>query len=181
MTWLACNIATCGHSRLAKHTPTQTKGLSKCLGDWQWPHRHILEPYLFAFIVGGQIALAAKIRRIDARWVQAVHLGQKLPGERNGLFLEVVTEGPVAEHLKERVVVRVLTDVVQVVVFTSGADTFLRVGSSLPLGHVTGRVNLAAHPAQSKGVTVRADRAETHVAPMSPPTGRYSCAPARGR
>ena len=51
------------------------------------------------------------------------------PGDR--FLLEVVAEGPVAEHLEEGVVVGVLADVVEVVVLAAGADALLRVGGPL--------------------------------------------------
>src|ERR1051326_1675968 len=41
---------------------------------------------------------------------QLPFLGQKLPGPRDRLFLVVVAEGPVAEHLEEGVVVGVAAD-----------------------------------------------------------------------
>lgn len=47
------------------------------------------------------------------------YLGEQLPGPGNGLLLEVVTEGPVAKHLKEGVVVVVLADIVQIVVLAT--------------------------------------------------------------
>ncbi len=50
------------------------------------------------------------------------------------LALEVVAERPVSEHLEERVVIGVETDVVEVVVLAAGADAFLRIGRA------TGRV-----------------------------------------
>jgi hypothetical protein len=51
-----------------------------------------------------------------ASHVRAAHLGEQLPGPGDGVLLEVVPKGPVAQHLKEGVVVRVLAHVVQVVV-----------------------------------------------------------------
>ena len=52
----------------------------------------------------------------------------ELPSPFNGFFLEVVAEGPVAEHLEEGVVVGVVADVFEVVVLAAGADALLRVG-----------------------------------------------------
>ena len=50
-------------------------------------------------------------------------------------YLEVVAEAPVPQHLEEGMVVDVLADIVQIVVFAAGADTFLaidgRAGSRL--------------------------------------------------
>ena len=49
------------------------------------------------------------------------------PGPADGFAFEVITEGPVPEHLEEGVVVVVAADVFQIVVFAAGADAFLRV------------------------------------------------------
>lgn len=56
-------------------------------------------------------------------------------------YLEVVPKGPGPQHLKEGVVVDVLANIVQVVVFSSGADALLRVGSAAKLGHGVGRID----------------------------------------
>jgi hypothetical protein len=50
----------------------------------------------------------------------------------DGFLLEVVAEGPVAEHLEERVVIGVEADVVEVVVLAAGADALLGVGAREP-------------------------------------------------
>jgi hypothetical protein len=55
-------------------------------------------------------------------------LDDEFPGPRDGFLLEVVAEGPVAEHLEERVVVGVEAHVFEVVVLAAGADALLRVG-----------------------------------------------------
>ena len=54
-------------------------------------------------------------------------LHHQLPGPGDGFFLEVVTERPVAEHLKHGVVVGILPHILQVIVFAAGADALLRV------------------------------------------------------
>src|SRR5882762_3573516 len=56
-------------------------------------------------------------------------INDKFPGPRDGFLLEVIAEGPVAEHLEKRVVIGVEADVVEVVVLATGANAFLRVGS----------------------------------------------------
>ena len=65
---------------------------------------------------------------VEAFRRKAPDLRQEFPSPFNGFFLEVVAEGPVAEHLEEGVVVGVVADVFEVVVFTAGADALLRVG-----------------------------------------------------
>ena len=56
--------------------------------------------------------------------------GEQLPSPLDRLLFEVVAKGPVAEHLEERVVVRVHSHVLEVVVLASGADALLGVGSA---------------------------------------------------
>ena len=62
----------------------------------------------------------------------APDLGQQFPAPGERVLFEVIAEGPVAEHLEERVVVGVVADVLEVVVFPAGADAFLGVGDALP-------------------------------------------------
>ncbi len=52
-------------------------------------------------------------------------LGQELPGPVDGLALEVVAEGPAAEHLEERVVAWGATDLLEVVVLAGYAQAAL--------------------------------------------------------
>ena len=59
---------------------------------------------------------------------QAVLAGEQLPGVGDRLFLEVVAEGEVAEHLEEGVVAGRIADVVEVVVLAAGAYAFLAGG-----------------------------------------------------
>ena len=69
-------------------------------------------------------------RGVEAVLRELPDLGDELPGEVDGLALEVVAEGPVAQHLEERVVVGVEADVFEVVVLTAGADALLGVGGA---------------------------------------------------
>src|SRR5262249_27223935 len=48
-------------------------------------------------------------------------------------FFKIIAETPVAEHLEKRVVIRVEADIFEVVMFSSGANAFLRI-------HDAGRV-----------------------------------------
>ncbi len=60
--------------------------------------------------------------------MQAVY--QKLPCPLYGLFLEVVAERPVAEHLEHGVVIGVVPYLVEVVVLARHAQTFLCIGGT---------------------------------------------------
>ena len=61
------------------------------------------------------------------------HLGEEFPSESDGLFLEVVAERPVAQHLEHRVVVGVVTHLFEVVVLAADAQALLAVGGARPL------------------------------------------------
>ena len=94
----------------------------------------LLRPDVPGFLVElGGVTLGL-VRLVDGG-VEAVlrelpDLGDELPGVVDGLALEVVAEGPVAQHLEERVVVGVQADVFEVVMLTAGADALLRIGGT---------------------------------------------------
>lgn len=54
----------------------------------------------------------------------------EFPAPLDGFALEVVAKGPVPEHFEKGVVVGVIADILEVVVFSTGADAFLGVGSA---------------------------------------------------
>ena len=54
----------------------------------------------------------------------------QFPGEVDGVGLEVVAEGEVAQHLEEGVMAAGVADVLEVVVLAAGADAFLRAGGA---------------------------------------------------
>ena len=56
--------------------------------------------------------------------------GEELPGEVDGLALEVVAEAEVAEHLEEGVVAGGVADVLEVVVLAAGAHAALGAGGA---------------------------------------------------
>ena len=72
------------------------------------------------------------IRRINGREEtlgrNAPYLGQKFPAPSDRLLLEVIAERPIPQHLEERVVVGVVADVLEVVVFAASSNTFLGIG-----------------------------------------------------
>ena len=61
---------------------------------------------------------------------QAQGLGEKVPGELDGLTLEVVTKTEVAEHLEEGVVARCVAHVFEVVVLAAGSHAALAAGGA---------------------------------------------------
>ena len=74
--------------------------------------------------------------------LQAYHFRQKLPGPGNGVLLEVVAEGEVAQHLKIGAVAVGLADVLNV----AGADALLAGGHPVP-----GRLLLSGEPSLHGG------------------------------
>ena len=76
-------------------------------------------------------------RGIQAVLLQAHHFRQELPAERNGLVLEVIAEGEVAQHLKVGAVAISLADVLNV----AGTDALLAGGDTVP-----GRLLLPGEP-----------------------------------
>ena len=58
--------------------------------------------------------------------VQPELLGDQVPGKLDGLFLEIVAEREIAEHLEEGVMARGVADIFEVVVLAAGAHAFLR-------------------------------------------------------
>ena len=95
-------------------------------------------------VVGGGGLIAGKDGGVETLGVQThpVLAGQKLPGPMDGLLLEVVAEGEVAQHLKVGAVAGGLTDVLDV----AGADALLAGGHS-----VTGRLLLPGKKGLHRG------------------------------
>ena len=86
----------------------------------------LLVPDAEGLIVGGSGLIAGKDGGVEALGVQTHPLlaGQKLPGPVDGLLLEVVTEGEVAQHLKVGAVAGGLADILNI----AGADALLAGG-----------------------------------------------------
>ena len=82
-----------------------------------------------SFVVAGQtfVSRAFEDSGVEVFRVEFQYVHQVFPCPVDGLLLEVVAEGPVAEHLEHGVVVGVVSDFLQVVVFAADAETFLAV------------------------------------------------------
>jgi len=59
---------------------------------------------------------------------QSPHVRQQLPRPSDGLLLEIVAEGPVAQHFEEGMVARGITDRIEVVVLAARTQAALHVG-----------------------------------------------------
>jgi hypothetical protein len=64
-------------------------------------------------------------RRPELVGRQPVPVGQQIPGEIDSLFLEVVAEGKVAQHLEKGMVPGRVAHIFQVVVFAAGPHALL--------------------------------------------------------
>ena len=99
---------------------------------------HLVDPDLLRLVVavvhGDPQAVA----------VEAEHVGQQLPGQRNGDFLEVVAEAEIAQHLEEGVVIGIGAHDLDV----EGAEALLHAGGPRPGSLlVTDEVRLEGHHA----------------------------------
>ena len=106
----------------------------------------VAQPQLARLLVGGGAAAAVGVA-LAVGGVEAVrgdlpHFGDEFPGPVDGFLLEIIAEGPVAEHLEERVVIGVQTHVFEVIVLAARADALLGVDGSLERGHRGGWVGL---------------------------------------
>ena len=88
---------------------------------------HFLVPDLKGFVV---VFVDGRVQPV---LVQTDHLGQELPAPCNGLVLEVIAEGEVAQHLKIGAVAGGLADILDV----AGTDALLAGADP-----VTGRLHL---------------------------------------
>lgn len=58
-----------------------------------------------------------------------------------GTNLEVISKGPISQHFKECVMVDIFADIIQIIVLSPCPDTFLGVGCTHILSHVTVGIN----------------------------------------
>ena len=96
------------------------------LGDSRLGHE--LPPDGVRLVVAGDAVLAPEHGHVEPLGRQPPGLGQQLPGEGDGVGLEVVAEREVAEHLEERVVAERGAHVLEVVVLAADPHALLRGG-----------------------------------------------------
>jgi hypothetical protein len=89
--------------------------------------RKIFLPFAGSFVVAVETFSRTTLedRCIEMVGVELQGGDEIFPGKADGLFLEIVTERPVAEHLEHRVVIGVVADLFQIVVFAAYAKTLL--------------------------------------------------------
>ncbi len=90
--------------------------------------RQVPPPELPGLIVARHAGLALEDRRVQPVDRELPDLGQQAPRQVDRLFLEVVAEGEVAEHLEERVMAQRGADVLEIVVLAADPHALLRAG-----------------------------------------------------
>ena len=74
--------------------------------------------------------------------------GNEFPCKGDRVFFEIIAKGKVPEHFKEGMVTRGITHIVEVIVFTTSAYTFLRCcGALIVAGLNAGKQILKLHHA----------------------------------
>ena len=99
--------------------------------------------------------------------VQSEFPGHQVPGQLDRVFLEIVAEREIAEHLEKGVVTRGVADILKVVVLAAGADTFLRghravVVAGLEAGEQVLELHHAGVGEHQCGIVLRNQRAGGH-------------------
>ena len=87
---------------------------------------HEIEPPLVRFVVAGNAFLTLEDRDVERGRVEFPLLRQQVPGQLDGVVLEVIPEREVAEHLEERVMPQGGPDVVEIVMLAADAHALLR-------------------------------------------------------
>ena len=97
--------------------------------------RQELEPCLVSLLVHrGPVFLGAfEHGSIKLGLVNLVYVRKKFPCPCDRLCLEIVSETPVSEHLEHRMMVRVVSHFLQVIVLSAHSETFLGVGRAMCL------------------------------------------------
>ena len=88
-----------------------------------------VDPNLFRLVVGwNEIGFASEIGEKQAISIESVNVRQQVQRHGARLPLEIgVVKGPIAEHFEEGVMVSVVPDVEQIVVFSSDPNALLKV------------------------------------------------------
>jgi hypothetical protein len=102
----------------------------------------VLQPEFLGFQIRLHVLIALKVGCIQAIWIQSIDFRKQFPRIINGIPFEVITETPTTQHFKKRMMVRIPTNVFQIVVLASGTNAFLRVGGSFQGKERRGRIDL---------------------------------------
>src|SRR5205814_4473914 len=89
-----------------------------------------LHPQPGRFLIGGDARVAFEYAEPEPLGIEFENVDDELPGKLDGVFLEIVAEGEVAEHLEEGEVAGGASDVLEVVVLPAGPHALLRRGGA---------------------------------------------------
>mmetsp|Transcript_7113 Transcript_7113/g.14857 ORF Transcript_7113/g.14857 Transcript_7113/m.14857 type:complete len:207 (+) Transcript_7113:2295-2915(+) len=95
----------------------------------------VLEPDFLGFVVDRSGFVSTKVSGVETIGVKFELFGETTPGEFDGILFEVVSEGPVPKHLKESMMINILSDIVQIIVLSTCTNAFLRINRPLQSGH----------------------------------------------
>jgi hypothetical protein len=98
---------------------------------------------LSGFFIGGGLFIPPKVRGVQSSRVHLQFIRQKGPRHGDGLLFEVISKGPIPKHFKKGVVVNILPNIVEIIVFTTRTDAFLRIDSTFQIGHGKGGITCA--------------------------------------
>ena len=98
---------------------------------------------------------------------QPEYVHEQLPGPPDGFLLEIIPERPVAQHLEERMMVRIETDLFEIVVLSGYPETFLGVHGPavVPLACSKKNILELVHPGireEQCGIAMRRQRIARH-------------------
>lgn len=83
-----------------------------------------------------QFLVSSKISGIQSVCRYIVNLCQQLPSPScNGFFFKVITKRPIAKHIKECVVIRILIHIIKVNMFATSTNEFLCITCPLQVPH----------------------------------------------
>eukprot|EP00362_Geleiidae_sp_MMETSP1317_P000490 CAMPEP_0201284360 /NCGR_PEP_ID=MMETSP1317-20130820/71381_1 /ASSEMBLY_ACC=CAM_ASM_000770 /TAXON_ID=187299 /ORGANISM="Undescribed Undescribed, Strain Undescribed" /LENGTH=112 /DNA_ID=CAMNT_0047604213 /DNA_START=72 /DNA_END=407 /DNA_ORIENTATION=- len=67
-----------------------------------------------------RLIILAKNRYPEPGRIKTEFAGQKFPGKINGILLEIITKGKVAQHFEKGMVPGGMTDIFQIIMFSPG-------------------------------------------------------------
>ncbi len=129
------------------------------------------EPQIVSLGVALHAVLALKNRDVELvlRKAEPFRRGEQLPCVGDGIFLEVIAEAEVSEHLEKRVVAIGEADIFEVVMLAAGAHALLRGGGARVVALFESKENVLelVHPSireQKSRVVSRNERGGMHLA-----------------
>ena len=82
-------------------------------------------------VAGGGVAGCGVVDgRVEAGCREFPAVNDQFPCPVDGFLFKIVTKRPIPEHFEECVVVGIEADIIEIIVFPSGADAFLSIGSA---------------------------------------------------